>query len=295
MKGVHRIEKCLWGLDIGLPNIQMIDLVPFCLRRQCVGVKFPHWGKLAPLYLTGEFHGNPVEPDLGHKGFVVIRTLLPDQVIGQDLIGLALNQLLQGRLIVPAALLHRFFPLGLQQHPMDESRSLSNAAVQINRREHRLSGVRQNRRPFPSAAGLLAPAQFQEPAQVQLFRHLVQTLLAHQRRPDTGQIPLRQIRVLSKQELRRHKAQNGIPQELQPLVAVQMLCAVFVGIGTVAHDLHGHAVIDGIGHLAGQKPAPDQAVQAVLLAAQRFFHLLRRQIDAAGADGLMMRSTYRWR
>ncbi|CAN4039171.1 Acetylornithine aminotransferase, partial [Dysosmobacter welbionis] len=52
-------------------------------------------------------------------------------------------------------------------------------------------------------------------------------------------------------------------------------------------DLHGHAVVHGVGHLAGQKAAPHQAVEAVLLAGQVLFQLLRRPVDVAGADGLV--------
>ena len=54
-----------------------------------------------------------------------------------------------------------------------------------------------------------------------------------------------------------------------------------------AHSVDGHAVIDGVGHLAGDEAAPNQAVKAVLVGAQILFHPLRRQLDAAGPDGLM--------
>ena len=43
-------------------------------------------------------------------------------------------------------------------------------------------------------------------------------------------------------------------------------------------DLHADAVVDGIGHLAGQEAAPDQAVQPVLLTGQG---------RIGGADGLV--------
>ena len=56
---------------------------------------------------------------------------------------------------------------------------------------------------------------------------------------------------------------------------------------TVGGDLHRHAVIDGVGHLAGQKAAPDQPVQPVLLLGQIAPDGLRRQLHVAGADGLV--------
>ena len=109
--------------------------------------------------------------------------------------------------------------------------------VQVHGGEHRLRGVRQDGGPLPAAAGLLAPAQLQILAQAQLLRHLVQALLTHQRRPDPGQVPLRQVRVVAEQELRRDEAQYGVPQELQPLVAVQPGGPVLVGVGAVAQRL----------------------------------------------------------
>ena len=74
-------------------------------------------------------------------------------------------------------------------------------------------------------------------AQIQLLRHLVQALLAHQRRPDAGQVPLRQVGMLDEQKFRRHEAQHGVSQKLQPLVAVQPGGAVLVGVGAVAQRL----------------------------------------------------------
>ena len=52
-------------------------------------------------------------------------------------------------------------------------------------------------------------------------------------------------------------------------------------------DLHGDAVVDGVGHLAGQKAAPDQAVEPVLLLRQVGLHPLRRQGRVGGADGFV--------
>ena len=52
-------------------------------------------------------------------------------------------------------------------------------------------------------------------------------------------------------------------------------------------QLYADAVIDGVGHLAGQKTAPDQAVQPILLAGKIALDPLRSQIHVAGADGLV--------
>ena len=58
------------------------------------------------------------------------------------------------------------------------------------------------------------------------------------------------------------------------------------GMGT-GGDLHGDAVIHGVGHLAGQEAAPDQSVETVLLRRQVALHLLRRQRRVGGTDGLV--------
>ena len=52
-------------------------------------------------------------------------------------------------------------------------------------------------------------------------------------------------------------------------------------------NVHADAVVHGVCHLTGQEAAPDQPVQAILLAGQVALHLLRGQGDAAGPDGLV--------
>ena len=88
-----------------------------------------------------------------------------------------------------------------------------------------------------AAAGLLALAQLQIAAQIQLLGNLVKALLAHQRRPDSGQIPLRQVRVPGEEILRRHKAQHAVAQKLQPFVAAKPLGAMLIRVGAVIQRL----------------------------------------------------------
>ena len=120
---------------------------------------------------------------------------------------------------------------------MDQSGCLCNSAIQIDRCKKSLRGVCQNRGALSAAAGFFTAAQLQILSQLQLSRDLIQTLLTHQCCTDAGQITLRQIRMLRKQEFCRHKPQHGIPQKLQPLVAVQVVGAMLIGIGTVAQRL----------------------------------------------------------
>ena len=51
--------------------------------------------------------------------------------------------------------------------------------------------------------------------------------------------------------------------------------------------LDGYAVIDRACHLAGQEPAPDQPVEAVLLRGQVLLHVLRGEGHVGGTDGLV--------
>ena len=88
-----------------------------------------------------------------------------------------------------------------------------------------------------AAAGLLTLAQLQIAAQIQLLGHLVKALLAHQRCPDPGQIPLRQVRVPGEEILRRHKAQHAVAQKLQPFVAAKPLGAMLIRVGAVIQRL----------------------------------------------------------
>ena len=160
----------------------------------------------------------------------VIGAALGHQFIVQHLIGLALHQLLQLCFAVPAAALHYLLLPLVQQDTMDQGAGLFDAAVQIYGSQHRLHGVRQDGRTAAAAAALLSLAQQQIVSQVQSLGHLVQAFLAHQRGTDTGQLSLRQIRVLAVKEIRRHKAQHSVPQKLQPLVAADAHSAVLVGV-----------------------------------------------------------------
>ena len=54
-----------------------------------------------------------------------------------------------------------------------------------------------------------------------------------------------------------------------------------------AGDLDAHAVIDGGGHLTGQKTAPDQLIQPILLRGKILFDFLRRDVDIRGTDSLV--------
>ena len=66
-------------------------------------------------------------------------------------------------------------------------------------------------------------------------RDLAQRALAHDCRAQLGQLALRQIGIVREQIIRCDKAEHGIAKELQPFVVVQMIAAMFVGVGRMGH------------------------------------------------------------
>ena len=74
--------------------------------------------------------------------------------------------------------------------------------------------------------------------------------------------------------------QRGVARELEVAGAGAEIVAVRL-------DLDADAVVDRVRHLAREKTAPDQAVQAVLLAGEVALDALRRQLDARRADRLV--------
>ncbi len=73
---------------------------------------------------------------------------------------------------------------------------------------------------------------------------------------------------------------GGVPGEFQTAAAGPE------GVD-VRLDLHGHRVIDGVGHLARHEPVPDQPVQPVLVPGKVLLYLLGGQLHIAGPDGLV--------
>ena len=54
-----------------------------------------------------------------------------------------------------------------------------------------------------------------------------------------------------------------------------------------AFRIDGHGIIDGVCHLAGQEPAPDQLVELILVQGQAGTNPLRVQLHMGGADGFV--------
>ena len=150
--------------------------------------------------------GNIVEPDLHLEGLGMVRAGLAEKVIGQRLAALALDELLQGGLKVPAGVAH--FGHIVQNEFLNDPSGLGNASVQIDGSQYGLNGVRPDGGPLSAAAGLFALAQLEVGAQVPLPGHDDQIVLTDETGPDAGEIALRKGGEVAVKVVRHHHAQD---------------------------------------------------------------------------------------
>ncbi len=113
-----------------------------------------------------------------------------------------------------------------------------HSTIQIDGRHDRFQPVHQQRLLGSSAAHLLAPAQFQELAEVQPPGHAMQVRGAHQVSLQAREISLVIFREAAHQRLGDQKAQHRVAEELQLLVVVERRSGagagpVLVGQGTM--------------------------------------------------------------
>ena len=165
----------------------------------------------------------------------MIRAGLPGKPVLERLLLVFLHDLLQHGLVVLERAARDCNVHLVRDKPQHECARRLDAAVQIDRAEQRFGRIRQDRRPLAPAAGLLAVAQPDLLRDAEFPRDLAQRALAHDRRAQLGQVALGQLGIVRKQVIRRDKAQYGIAKELQPLIVVQVACAMLVGIGRVGH------------------------------------------------------------
>ena len=91
-----------------------------------------------------------VEVDLYRKGLVVRRAAFAREHVFQLLLGIALDDLLQlGLMILERQFVQVLF--GAADEPQHKALCRLHAAVEVNRRDHRLERVGQNRRPLAPA------------------------------------------------------------------------------------------------------------------------------------------------
>lgn len=105
------------------------------------------------------------------------------------------------------------------------------AAVQVDRAEHRLEEVGEDALLAGAAAALLAPAEARVLAELELARALGEGDAVHERRARAREVALRPVRVGLVEEAGDGEPEHRVPQELEPLVAVPL--PLLVGAGRV--------------------------------------------------------------
>ena len=162
---------------------------------------------------------------------VVVGAALPGDHVLQLFLGVLLDNLLQGGLVV----LKGLYALGLGRRgdkPQDEPLGLLQAAaVQVDGGGGGLEHVRQNAGALPPAGVALPVAQAQKVPHMEGLGKPAQASLADKAGPGFGQLALWQLGKIFKQVLRRDKPQHRVPQKLQPLVAFALVLVGKGGVG----------------------------------------------------------------
>jgi len=110
----------------------------------------------------------------------------------------------------------------LAHHPAaDKGSHRLQAAVQPERAQHGLHGIREYGAFSPQAAVFLATAETQVAAQADGLAYLRHVQAADQLGADTGQVALVPLRVKQKQSLGHHQTQHGVSQKLQALIVAR--------------------------------------------------------------------------
>ena len=122
--------------------------------------------------------------------------------------------------------------LALGDEGQDEALCHLHAAVQIQGGDDGLKGIGHHAGAGAAAAALLAPAQTQILAQIDLLCKLEQRTLADQAGTDAGQVALRPVGVGVEQIICRDDLQHAVAQKFQPLVVLQRRAAL-VGVAGV--------------------------------------------------------------
>src|SRR6266511_1626555 len=147
----------------------------------------------------------------------VVGSLVAHLVAGQLVERLG-RQLLEARLVVVATRAGcALDDAGLEQ-PQHELARRVPPAVEVDGRDHGLHGVGEDRRLVAAARRGLALAEQQRRAQVRLARHLGDHLTVDDRGAQLRQLALGHIRVLGEHVVGDDEAEDGIAEELEPLV-----------------------------------------------------------------------------
>ena len=115
-------------------------------------------------------------------------------------------------------------------------------AVEVHGGDDRLHRVGEDRRLGASARRVLALAEAQRRAEVELLRDLGERLRAHHRGAQLGQLALGQLRVLLVGEVGDDEAEHGVAEELEALV--RLLDALLRAVRAVGERAVEEVVVD---------------------------------------------------
>ena len=150
----------------------------------------------------------------------MVRAGLPCQTIFQRFLLVLLHDLLQhGLVVLERAACQRNLDL-VRDEAQHECTGRLDAAVHEDSAEQSLCCVSENGCTLASAAHLLTVPQTDGFRDTDLMRDLIQCALADNCRAQLGQVALGQVGIVREQVTRRDKAQHGIAQKLQALVAL---------------------------------------------------------------------------
>src|SRR5205823_3104975 len=124
----------------------------------------------------------------------------------------------------------------LAEQAIDDARRRVPAAVEEHRADERLEDIRQDARLVAAAALLLALAEQDEAADIELARDRRQPGLADDLQPRDAEVALATARVARHQLVCDGEAEHRVADELEPLVIVERL-RLLVAPARVTHRL----------------------------------------------------------
>lgn len=159
-----------------------------------------------------------VEVNLDAEGLIVIGAALAYEDILHRLLGVALDYLLQGGLIVGD---RRLLLVRLVYKAEHEFLRRLYAAVEIYGCKHRLECIGEYGRAILAAGEHLALAEEQKLADTESARKFAQRLLADEISASFGQLALGQVLKVMEEMLGRDKAEHRVAQKFKALVAAR--------------------------------------------------------------------------
>ena len=170
------------------------------------------------------------DADARDEGLHVVGAVVLDEVLGdtQPEVG---GELLEGGLPVEAGTHGRGGLHHRVEEPVDHLGGLVDATAEVDRTDHRLDGVGEDRGLVATAGRLLAAAQLDVLAEAYLTRDVGQRAGVDHGRAQLGEPPLGEVRVGEVERLGHHDPEHRVAEELQALVGRDL--PVLVGVRAV--------------------------------------------------------------